>query len=160
LSQTELNENRDMLGKLSDKQIDLVLHAQMIGRIGCYADGKVFITPVTYVYHEGYVYAHSKDGHKVQAMRNNPIVCFQVDAIENMRNWRSAIVWGEYEELTEEDQRSGMKIMVDRLAPFMVSETVSPTNSFCQSPLVIEKGKKVVAYRIRVTEKEGRFEKA
>jgi nitroimidazol reductase NimA-like FMN-containing flavoprotein (pyridoxamine 5'-phosphate oxidase superfamily) len=150
-----------MLGELSDRQIELVLQSQMIGRIGCYENGRVFITPVTYVYHQGSIYAHSKDGHKVQTMRNNPQVCFQVDAIENMRNWRSVTVWGEYEELTDDrNQMLGMEIMADRLAPFIISETVSPTHNFSKSPLIVEKEKKAVVYRIRIAEKTGRFEKA
>jgi uncharacterized protein len=149
-----------MLGELTDRQIDLVLHSQMIGRIGCYANEKIFITPVTYVFHGGYIYDHSKDGHKVQTMRSNPKVCFQVDSIETMRNWRSVIIWGEYEELTENhDQLSGLELMADRLAPFLISETVSPTYSFSNSSLIHEKGKKPVLYRIRVMEKTGRFEK-
>jgi uncharacterized protein len=150
-----------MTGELTDRQIDLVLQSEMIGRIGCYANEKVFITPVTYVFHQGYIYAHSKDGHKVQTMRTNPKICFQVDVIENMRNWRSVIIWGQYEELTDDkDQLSGMEIMADRLAPFIISETVSPTHNFSKSPLIVEKEKKAVVYRIRITEKTGRFEKA
>ena len=150
-----------MLGELTDRQIDHVLQSQLIGRIGCCADNKMVITPVTYVYHEGYIYAHSKDGSKIRMMRLNPKVCFQVDAVETMRNWRSVLVWGEYEELTKhQDQLAGIEIMTDRLAPFIVSETVSSTNTFSKAPLIVEKGTKAVVYRIKVTEKTGRFEKA
>jgi nitroimidazol reductase NimA-like FMN-containing flavoprotein (pyridoxamine 5'-phosphate oxidase superfamily) len=149
-----------MTGELTDRQIDLVLHSQMIGRIGCYANEKVFITPVTYAFHAGCIYAHSKDGHKVQAMRNNPKVCFQVEAIENMKNWRSVIIWGEYEELIKDnDQLSSMEILADRFAPFILSETVSPTHSYPKSPSIVEKDKKPVLYRIKIMEKTGRFEK-
>ena len=148
-----------MLGKLTDAQIEHVLHAQFLGRIGCCSNDKVYVVPVTYVYNSGYVYAHSKEGLKVQMMRNNPKVCFQVDAVDNMTNWRSVIVWGEYEELkTEKEQQAGMKIMIDRLAPFMTSETVRPSHH-SQAPQIVEKGFKAVAYRIRITEKTGRFEK-
>jgi nitroimidazol reductase NimA-like FMN-containing flavoprotein (pyridoxamine 5'-phosphate oxidase superfamily) len=148
-----------MLGELTDKQIDLILHSQMIGRIGCYANEKIHITPVTYVFHEGYLYAHSQDGHKVQTMRRNPKVCFQVDSIEDMRNWRSVILWGEYEELTKQhEQLSGMQLMTDRLAPFLISETVSPI--FSKTVAGIEKGMRPVLYRIKITEKTGRYEKA
>lgn len=148
-----------MLGKLTDGQIDQVLHTQFIGRIGCCSGDKVYVVPVTYVYHSGYIYAHSKEGMKVQMMRNNPNVCFQVDAIDNMTNWRSLIIWGEYEELkTEKEQQAGMKIMVDRLAPFMTSETVRPSHH-SHAPEIVEKGFKAVVYRIRITEKTGRFEK-
>jgi uncharacterized protein len=149
-----------MLGKLTDRQIELVLYSQMIGRIGYYASEKIYIIPVTYVFYQGCIYAHSQDGHKVQTMRKNPNVCFQVDAIENTRNWRSVILWGEYEELTRDrDQLSGMEVMADRLAPFVISESVSAATNFNKSSSE-DKGKKAVMYRIRIKEKTGRFEKA
>lgn len=150
-----------MLGKLSDEQIDQILQAQSLGRIGCYADERIYVVPVTYVYHAGYIYAHSKEGMKVKMMRKNTRVCFEVDVMDNMTNWRSVILWGEYEELkSEKDQQTGMKIMIDRLAPFITSETVRASHSFSHAPEIVEKGLKPVVYRIRVIEKTGRFEKS
>jgi nitroimidazol reductase NimA-like FMN-containing flavoprotein (pyridoxamine 5'-phosphate oxidase superfamily) len=148
-----------MLGQLTDAQIEQVLHTQFVGRIGCCSDEKIYVVPVTYVYHSGYIYAHSKEGMKVKMMRSNPKVCFQVDAMDDMTNWRSVIVWGDYEELkTEKDQQAGMQIMIDRLAPFMTSETVrAPHHS--HAPEIVEKSLKAVAYRIRIIDKTGRFEK-
>lgn len=149
-----------MLGQLTVEQIEYVLQTQITGRIACCADDDLYVVPVTYVYHKGHIYAHSKEGRKVQMMRKNPKVCFQVDAMENMTNWRSVIVWGEYEELkSEKEQRAGMKIMVDRLMPFLTSETVRPSNASPHPPEVIEKGLKAVVYRIKVTRCTGRFEK-
>lgn len=149
-----------MLGKLTEAQIDQVLHTQFVGRIGCCSNDKMYVVPVTYVYDSGYIYAHSKEGLKVKMMRDNPDVCFQVDAMDDMTNWRSVIVWGKYEELkTEADQQAGMKIMIDRLAPFLTSETVRPSH-YEHAPEIVEKGFKAVAYRIKVKEKTGRFEKA
>ena len=81
-----------MLGALYKPQIDHVLHSQVVGRIGCYADGKLYVVPITYAYDGKYIYAHSKDGMKIKMMRKNPHVCFEVDVMENMANWRSVIV--------------------------------------------------------------------
>jgi uncharacterized protein len=148
-----------MLGKLTDTQIDQVLQAQCIGRIGCCTDEKVYVVPVTYVFQDGYIYAHSKEGMKLSYMRKNPKVCFQVDVMENMTSWRSVILWGEYEELKSEAAReAGMKIMLDRLAPFKTSESVRASHSFSHPPEIVQKESKAVAYRIRIIEKTGRFE--
>jgi len=49
--------------------------------------------------------------------------------------------------------------MIDRLAPFMTSETVRPSESYPHAPEMVEKGFKAVAFRIKVTESTGRFEK-
>ena len=53
-----------MIGTLTHEQIDTVLLSQMIGRIGCSLHHKTYIVPVSYVYHEGYIYARSKRGPK------------------------------------------------------------------------------------------------
>ncbi|MFZ6014337.1 MAG: pyridoxamine 5'-phosphate oxidase family protein [Bacteroidota bacterium] len=149
-----------MLGTLSEDQIEHVLRTQIVGRIGCYAENEIYVVPITYVFHKGYIYAHSKEGRKVHMMRKNPNVCIQVDAMENMTNWRSVIVWGEYEELkSEKEQKAGMKIMVDRLMPFSTSETVRPSHGLAHAPEVVEKGFKAVAYRIKIIRTTGRFEK-
>ena len=149
-----------MLGQLTKDQIEHVLQTQIAGRIGCYAENEIYVVPVTYVFHKGYIYAHSKEGRKVRMMRKNPNVCFQVDAMENMTNWRSVIVWGQYQELaSEKEQKEGMKIMVDRLMPFLTSETVRPSNGPSHPPEFVEKGLKAVVYRIKVTKATGRFEK-
>jgi nitroimidazol reductase NimA-like FMN-containing flavoprotein (pyridoxamine 5'-phosphate oxidase superfamily) len=149
-----------MLGTLTSDQIDHVLQTEMIGRIGCYDGKEVYVVPVTYVYHDGYVYAHSKEGRKVQVMRKNPDVCFQVDAMDNMANWRSVIAWGKFEELVgEKAQKEGMKILTDRLMPLLTSETVRPTHGLSRPPEILEKGYKAVAYRIKIKKSSGRFEK-
>lgn len=92
-----------MLGKLSDKQIDELLFSQSIGRLGCYADGKIYVVPVTYVYDGQNIICHSREGMKLEMMRKNPDVCFEVDKMENMANWQSVIAWGTFVELNGEE---------------------------------------------------------
>lgn len=141
--------------------MDHVLRSQITGRLGCYSDGEMYIVPITYVYDQGYIYAHSKVGLKIQMMRKNPKVCFEVDAMENMANWRSVILWGEYEELkTDKEQRAGMNILIDRLIPFTTGETVKPSSSFSKSERFAQKALRPVAYRIKVLKKTGRYEKS
>ena len=148
-----------MLGELYKPQIDHVLQNQVVGRIGCYADGKLYVVPITYAYDGKYIYAHSKDGMKIKMMRKNPHVCFEVDVMENMANWRSVIVWGTFEEMKDSaSQAKGMKILMDRLMPLMASETVKPPNHSMR-PQMVEKEVKAIVYRIKVTESTGRYEK-
>lgn len=151
-----------MLGKLSNDQIANVLNSQTIGRIACIDEGKLYVVPISYAFEHGYIYGHSMYGLKIKIMRNNPRVCFQVDDIENMTNWRSVIAWGEYEEMKEEDgYQSGMKILNNRLAPFITSAAVRPhqENENIQYNYV-EKGMKVLVFRIKILEQSGRYEKS
>jgi uncharacterized protein len=149
-----------MLGILSDEQIEQVLLSQAVGRIGCSNQDETYVVPVTYAYHKGYIYAHSREGHKITMMRKNPKVCFEVDAIDNMVNWRCVIISGTYEELkTDKEHRAGMKILIDRFSPITTSATVKASAPHSHPPQVVEKGMKAVVYRIRIMSKTGRYEK-
>ena len=150
-----------MLGELNQAQIEQVLWSEEIGRIGCHADGQTYVVPITYVYDGESIYAHSADGMKLRMMRKNPNVCFEVDDMENMANWRSVIAWGKFEELTGDEATHAMQLLVNRLIPLMTSETVASTQitESTGSPSADTAGRSVSVYRIRLTEKTGRFEK-
>lgn len=148
-----------MLGKLTEGQIDSVLHRQAVCRIGCSANGKIYVVPVTYAYDGKYLYCHSKEGLKIRLMRKNPSVCVEVDSIDNMMNWRSVILWGKYEELTQEvAQKKAMRILTDKLMPFMTSESLGHMDT-TQAPHVVEKHAKAIVFRIKVEDMTGMFEK-
>src|SRR5690348_6972714 len=62
--------------RLSEAQIEEVLRSEVIGRIGCYADGKIYVAPIAYVYDGEAIYAHTGEGLKLRMLRTNPQVCF------------------------------------------------------------------------------------
>jgi uncharacterized protein len=145
-----------MIGELTHAQIDHVLAAQMVGRIGCHADERTYIVPVAFAFDGQYIYAHSRNGLKLSMMQKNPNVCFQVDIIENMSNWRSVVVQGEYEELkTSELQVMAFKLLSDRLSPVRTSQAARPSSKTPPG----EKKMRPVFFRIVVREKSGRYEK-
>ena len=145
-----------MIGKLNDNQIDHVLSGQVIGRIGCHAEGKTYIVPIAYAFADGYIYAHSREGQKIEMLRKNSAVCFQVDAMENMANWRSVVIHGTYEELTTKKQQlDAYQLLKDRLSILTTSEAAKPVD-----PPPGEKKLRPVFFRISIEEKSGRFEKS
>lgn len=149
-----------MLGELNEKQVDHVLRAEVIGRIGCHADGITYVVPVTYVYDGTDIYGHSAArGMKIEMMRKNPDVCFEVDSMQNMANWQSVIVWGKFEEIIKKkEQQQAMKKLIDRIMPLMTSETAQPTHGLKKH--VQDTGKQeMILYRIKLYKKTGRFEK-
>jgi uncharacterized protein len=149
-----------MLGILTREQCEQVLIGELVGRIGCTAAGKVYIIPVTFVFHDKFIYAHSKEGMKIRMMRKNPKVCFEVESRESMRDWRSVILWGRYNELKSlSEQKKAMKILNDHLLPFLLSESLRPVG-YVDAPREVERERKPVIYRISIDEITGRFEKS
>ena len=83
-----------MLGILSPSKIEEVLKTQLVGRIGGSWNGETYIIPISYAYDGNYIYCHTTEGKKTAIMRKNARVCFQVDEMKDMANWKSVIVQG------------------------------------------------------------------
>ena len=147
-----------MLGELTPGEIESLLQSEVIGRIGCNANGITYVVPVTYVYDGRYIYAHSREGMKIQIMRQNPMVCFEVDHMENPANWRSVILWGKFEELKGNDQKLGLQKLISRFQPVATSETSVPRYELEAQQNDMGPYKAII-YRIDVKEKSGRFER-
>lgn len=149
-----------MLGSLSTSDIEDLLYQCNLGRIGCSHNGKTYIVPVNYVYDGRSVIAHSVEGLKIRMMRSNPSVCFEVDDVQNNKNWKSVIAQGTYQEIQHErDRYEAMKLFVDRMLKLKVSTTAHPPELQPERLHGTHSSVKPVIYRIILTEKTGRYEK-
>ena len=147
-----------MLGKLNNTKIEEVLHEQILGRIGCHANDVTYIVPTSYAYDGNYIYAHSKNGMKLDIMRENPKVCFEVEVFSHMADWKTVIVWGRFEEITDVDERKkALQILHNRHLPLIPSETVKLSQYWPFTPADLNSIGGTV-YRIVIEEKTGRFE--
>lgn len=131
-----------------------------MGRIGCTDGKKVYIVPVNYAYNDKYIILQSAEGMKIDIMRKNPHVCLQIDEIKDQTNWKSVVVWGTYEEITDEKEKYyAMKYLVGRIMHLRLSDTthVVPLDEKHkdENEEVIQR---TIVYRIRLAEKTGRFE--
>lgn len=142
-----------MLGTLTRAQIEEVLRAGTIGRLGVTADGRTYVVPITYVYDGTSIYGHTTVGEKVRMMRKTSNVCFEVEDIKDMANWRTVITWGRYEELTGDVATAAAKLIAARLGPLTTSATSGPAGPSARA------AKTHVSYRIRLAERTGRFER-
>jgi nitroimidazol reductase NimA-like FMN-containing flavoprotein (pyridoxamine 5'-phosphate oxidase superfamily) len=148
-----------MLGELTPEQINGVLFGEVVGRIGCHSDGRTYVVPITFVFDGEAVIGHSADGLKIRMMRANPDVCFQVDQRENLANWRSVVAWGRYEELHGKEAHDALQLLVARLMPLVTSETLKWHDDASSAGTPVAHTPKTIIYRIRLTERTGRFEK-
>jgi uncharacterized protein len=105
-----------MIETLTQDEIDALLREQVVGRVGCHADGLTYVVPVIYAYDGEALYVATIEGQKTRMMRANPSVCFEVDHYEGPGRWRSVIVQGTYEELEGESAQAGLSALADRFA--------------------------------------------
>jgi nitroimidazol reductase NimA-like FMN-containing flavoprotein (pyridoxamine 5'-phosphate oxidase superfamily) len=150
-----------MLGKLTNQEMDEILFNNSLGRLGCNDGFRTYVVPVSYVYDGKNIIAHSAEGLKIHMMRQNSRVCFEVDEIKNFTNWKSVILQGAFQEITDEIQRyQAMKLFVERMMKLKISITARPPEISPERVRPHQPGSvKPVIYRIVIEEKTGRFEK-
>jgi len=150
-----------MIGKLTSEEIENLLHQQFIGHLGCQDKDTVYVVPVGYAYDGDNIYCHTFEGQKVTMMRNNPKVCFQVDEMKDMGNWKSAITWGNFEEIDDEmERRKALHILSARRLPISSSITkhLGETWPFTDEGANVLEGVGGLFFRISLKEKSGEYE--
>jgi nitroimidazol reductase NimA-like FMN-containing flavoprotein (pyridoxamine 5'-phosphate oxidase superfamily) len=145
-----------MLGELTDTEIDAVLREETLGRIGCHARDMTYVVPVSYVYDGSSVLCLSAEGLKMQLMRENPRVCFEVEQIRHWTNWKSVIAWGTFEELSGQPAEDARQLLQTRLTPLIAFEAKLAESEQPMAPGLSERA--LLMYRIRLDKRSGRFE--
>lgn len=131
---------------LPPDQIEDLLHSAIVGRIACCGhgatgDGRPYLVPLAYGYDGEAVYAHSGPGRKLDLMRAEPRVTFEVDEAQASDRWRSVIAEGTFEEIAEPDERlQALRVM------------------YPEPAAIPDLGAQTVVFRIRLTAKRGRYE--
>lgn len=137
-----------MIGLLSPDEIEALLRRQRVGRLGCSANDRPYVVPITYAYDGRFVYGYSTLGRKIGVMREQPLVCFEVDEVLGPAAWRCVIAEGLYEELSDDAARE------EALPRLTAGGGELVPRNLCSSA-----ADRVVVFRLRLTEKSGRFER-
>lgn len=142
-----------MVDTLTTAEIDHLLRHQHIGRLGVAAAERVYIFPIAYgydgtdLYSRAHVGAHG--GLKVQLMRAEPAVCVEVEEIMAPGHWRTVLVHGRYEELTDADARDVAIARIATQAGRAYPPSLAPYTGDAAT---------LIVYRVRVEEITGRAE--
>ena len=148
-----------MLGQLNDTQIQNILSSQAVGRLACTDGNQPYIVPVTYNYDGNYIYGQTNEGMKLQILRKNPNVCFEVDWMMDMRNWQSVIVYGKFEELEDAAANEARENLFESVYSLSTSSTIHAHEHAVTAQLDDSNRVKFVMYRIKIETVTGRFEK-
>ena len=150
-----------MIRHLSSAEADELLSKQIVGRIGCCSENEIYVVPISYAYKDNTIYCHSFEGKKMKMMRKNAKICFQVDEMKDMANWKSVIAWGDFEELTDKKERNdALRILLQRPLPIISSITTHlgdtwPFTSPTEEELIKIPG---IVFKISIKERTGKLE--
>jgi len=109
---------------LDHAELEAILHRATVCRLGLAVGDAPYVVPVSFGYQEGCLYFHSApEGKKIEMLRQNPRVCFEVDVDEELVRkgtpcawsirYRSVIGWGRAAFLaTEEEKRRALDVIM------------------------------------------------
>lgn len=151
---------------LSDADMNTLLESEIYGHLACSDNGKPYIIPLAYVFHENVLYGQTIEGKKTDILRRNPLVCFQVQQ-QKEKEWRSVICWGHFEEfsfetLDEVEASMIVELLTNRLGAIQENVGIAvPHYSFTEkaTPLPVN-NRQSTLFRIVVTERTGKLYEA
>jgi nitroimidazol reductase NimA-like FMN-containing flavoprotein (pyridoxamine 5'-phosphate oxidase superfamily) len=86
-------------------EMHTLLQTASFGHLGCAHNGRPYVVPMHYAYDGKELYFFTTEGMKTQFMKGNPHVCLQVEEITDSSHWRSVMVIGRAEKLTNRGER-------------------------------------------------------
>jgi nitroimidazol reductase NimA-like FMN-containing flavoprotein (pyridoxamine 5'-phosphate oxidase superfamily) len=135
-----------MILEMSPSEIEEFVLSQKVGRVGCHRDGETYVVPVIYGWDADCIYVYTTEGKKVDMMRENQRVCFEIDEYLTSGGWRSVIAQGVFEELEGDDAAWALQVITERVS----------SNRDTSSSRTRGDGRTPVAFRIRTTDVTGR----
>ncbi len=154
-----------MYGELQVGEIDALLESSILGHLGCNDGAKPYVFPMAFVYHNDIIYGQTSTGLKLNVLRRNPYVCFQV---QDSRDgwWQSVLCWGQFNELDlpalqEPEGIAIAKLLTEKIGSIQRNVGVSVPFSFAKgaAPVTVN-NRESTLFRIVITEKSGRWYKA
>lgn len=140
--------------------IDSLLESEVFGHLACTDGEKPYIVPLAYVFYNNAIYGQTTEGKKIDILRKNPQVCFQVQ--KQTDRWQSVICWGTFQELDfsvvkEAEASMIIELLTMRLGSVQSEVGVTVPFAFNGKPQALTTDqKKSTLFRILITEKTGR----
>ena len=100
---------------MAPAEMHALLQMKSYGHLGCSRDGRPYVVPMQYAYDGKELYFFTTEGMKTQFIEANPKVCLQVEEITDSTHWRSVMVIGQAEQLSNaEELERAMKLITER----------------------------------------------
>jgi uncharacterized protein len=138
------------IDEMGQKEIHELLLQVGYGHLGCVHEGKPYVIPMQYYLKDSDIYLFTTVGMKTHDIDANPEICLQVEALHDPLHWRSVIVNGRADRLTEQqDINHAMQFIKERNSKLSPAINRTWIDSWGRAEVV-------AIYRIHPSEMTGR----
>ena len=136
---------------MTHEECRAMLARSHVARLACARNSQPYVVPF-HVYLDGdCLYGFATLGQKIEWMRQNPLVCLEIDELTADGQWESVVVFGQYEELPKTLEYEGARAVAERLF-----QTHPMWWEPALIPLATHEPRTPVVYRIRIGRMTGR----
>lgn len=148
-----------MVGNLKKKEIREILKNNYVGRLGFCLKGRPYIIPTTYYFDESTsgIISHSREGMKIDEMRKNKEICFEIEEVDSLSRWKSVLLWGKYEELTGSTARFALHNFVSHVRELLHKQGKDAAHFIDDMSYADAEDGKAIIYRIHILKQSGKY---
>lgn len=148
-----------MIQDLETKERIQILQDNYIGHLGFIYRQKPFVIPITYYYNDANnsIISYAMEGHKIEAMRKNTEVAFEVNDIKSVSKWRSVMVHGTYEELSGTDAKFNLHQFADGVKSIINRKEKKHLQFINEFSSKLESERHPIVYRINIEGMTAKF---
>jgi nitroimidazol reductase NimA-like FMN-containing flavoprotein (pyridoxamine 5'-phosphate oxidase superfamily) len=105
IEEMRASEAREVLGQLNYAHLAVA------------EDNIPYVVPVHYAFDGENLFIYTTEGKKADILKVNPEICLQAEDVEDNENWRSVMVSGTAEQITDEDSRQKALDLILKINP-------------------------------------------
>lgn len=99
-----------VIHEMTEGECHNALERASFGRLACARDNQPYVVPIYFSYDGRQLYGFSTLGQKIEWMRSNPLVCFEIDEWTSRYEWMSVVVCGRFEELPDTPEFAAARV--------------------------------------------------
>ena len=104
-----------VIQEMTEQECRAMLARADIARLACARNNQPYIAPIHVDLDGEFLYGYATLGQKIEWMRQNPLVCLEIDEVITSWQWASVVVFGDYEELPHTPEYEDARGVAERL---------------------------------------------
>jgi nitroimidazol reductase NimA-like FMN-containing flavoprotein (pyridoxamine 5'-phosphate oxidase superfamily) len=101
--------------ELTADEVRALLARNHVGRIAFSFHDQVDIRPIHYVYADNWLYGRTSPSDKLETLRHNQWVAFEVDEVRGAFDWQSVVAHGSFYRLNDENSPQNLELRDEAL---------------------------------------------
>ena len=104
-----------VIQEMTEQECRAVLIGRKLARLACARNNQPYVVPIHVDFEGDCFYGYATLGQKIEWMRQNPLVCLEIDIVDSRVQWETVIVSGRYEELLPTPEYEESRRVAQRL---------------------------------------------